>query len=181
MGNAESAIVSRHDRKYYSGTRRKRPAASVTHEYYYPEGSQYVPSSDSNGSSRRSKRKVRYPESRESSDNHPYRSTGVRFADDYAHGGRAAKDYVVDRGYVVPGNHFNTLFRAPAKQNPSYFQPTSTGAAFDDFAKRHQRPPHNPAPRRSQVPKPHYAPRIVPLSRNDSADQPSRYYRSSRS
>jgi hypothetical protein len=179
MGNTESVIVSRHDRKHHSGTRRKRPAVSVTHEYYYPEGSQHTPSSDSYVSSRRSKRRVRYPESRDSSDSHAKHPSGVRFADDYSQGGRAAKDYIIDRGYVVPGNDFNMLSRAPVKQNLSSFQPSSTGAAFD-FAKQTQRPPHYPAPRRPQIPKAHYSPR-VPLSRQDSGDQPSRLNRSSRS
>jgi hypothetical protein len=173
MGNTESVIVSRHDRKHHSGTRRKRPAVSVTHEYYYPEGSQHARSSDSYVSSRRSKRRVRYPESRDSSDKHAKRPGGVRFADDYSQGGRTPKNYIIDRGYVVPRNDFNILSRAPVKQNLSGFQRLATGVAFD-FAKQTQRPPHHPVPRRSQIPKAHYSSR-VPLSRQDSADQPTRF------
>jgi hypothetical protein len=180
MGNSESVIVSRHDRKHKSSRRRERPVVSVAHEYFYREGHQHVPSSDSYVSSRRSKRRVRYPESKSSSDSDVKRPSGVRFADDYSQGGRTAKDYIVDHGYVVPGNHPNTWPKVPVKQNPLAIGRLSTGPAFDS-AKAPQRPPHNPYPGRSQFPKSRYPPRVVPLKRHDSADQPSRHYYSSRS
>lgn len=180
MGNSESVIVSRNDRKRKSGRRRDGRPVPVDHEYHYRNGHQHTPSLDSDASSRRSKRKVRYPESKSSSDTDVKRHNGSRYSKDYSLGGRAAKDYVVDHGYVVPGYYPNTKPEVRVKQNQMGVVKLATGVAYDSAGPK-QRPQHIPNLRGRYVPKPQQPTYFIPISEGNghthSADQPSRHYR----
>ncbi len=139
MGNAESVIVSRHERKHRSGRQRDGRTVPVDRDEPYRGGPQYTPSSGSNTSSqRRSMRRVRYPESQSSSSVDVNRPSGIPYSRDYSHGARGSNNDVVGHGYVVPSVYSNPRVGIPPIPRQDSVEPRASGlgASFTTAARQ---------------------------------------------
>lgn len=136
MGNSESVIVPRHERKHRSGRWSSISIVPNDQEHHHHRRRRHHSSSGSDTSSKRSRRVGRLQESESSSGTHVKRPSGVRYSQDYSdrrHG------YVIDGGYVEPGIHLDSRLQAQAKVDREVFKPCSTGAGYSSAIPQQRR------------------------------------------
>ncbi len=176
MGNSESVIVSRHERKHRSGGRSNIRVMHVDQEHYHHKRRRHNPSSESDASSRRSSRKVRIYEPKSRPDDDMRRPTGARYSRDYSYGGYGGNKYIVDQGSVVPGIHQNSPAESRLKSGPT-LELRSSGHAYNPAGPK-QRRPHISSSGRSYIPQQRQPSVSIPLYRDgDPAHRPDQWSR----
>ena len=125
MGNSESVIASRHERKHRSGGRRHTHVSTQEHEHEHRrKRHRHTPSSNSDTSDPRPKQKVRFgtPKTPLTTDD-SYMSSR-RYANDHSSGGYTRLEYIIDQGHISPGIHRNTADRTRFESNQSFDRPS---------------------------------------------------------
>jgi hypothetical protein len=136
MGNSESVIVSRHERYHGSGRRGDVRIVPRDDEYRHHKRRRYHASTNSETSSRRPKRRIRFEEPESSSESDFPRPTRVRSANQYSREPHRPTSYVVDQGYVIPGMYSNATPRIKPQE---FIEGRSSGHAYTARPK----PAHN--------------------------------------
>lgn len=154
MGNAESVVVSRHERKHGPGRKRAGRTVPVDRDEPYRKRPQHTPSSGSDASSRRRppRQRPRDPESQTSSDNDIERPSRIRYSRDYSHGEHSSKIYVVAHGNVGPVVYPNSSVGIPPIQRRGSIEPHANYHTYEPA--RSKQPRQGDANVGSYIPRP---------------------------
>jgi hypothetical protein len=164
MGNSESVIAPRSDKRYSSGRYQIR-VAPQEHDYYHQRRKHYPSSSDSDASSYRSTRRTEYVElaspRRAEGPQRANRPSAIRYSKDYSRGGHGGADYIVDRGYVVPGQYPRYGIETRTNSGQDSVQSRSSGIAYNARSNQQGRQ-DTLNPGGSYIPRPHRTITVVP-------------------